>query len=137
MRSISLCNLLSMVSLTFRDCLGMWHRAFDHAKDLSEMSESYLLARDRSIAVEQLRTWRMRVFQLRGPSMQADLFKQRSQRLKLRLMLRIWKDRLKSKSADNDTDSLSSLAASDRAHTAPITPRRSTRRYLWRNTYSR
>ena len=70
--------------------------------------------------------------------MQADFFKQRSQRLKLRLMLRIWRDKLRAKNAsDVDSTKSSVVGDSDRAHTAPVTPRRSTRRYLWRNLNSR
>lgn len=80
----------------------------------------------------------MRLFQLRGPAMQADLFKQRSQRLKLRLLLRIWREKAVAKKAsDVDTTTSSTIDTSDRAHTAPITPKRSTRRHLWRNLNSR
>ena len=76
----------------------------------------------------------MRLFQLRGPAMQADMFKHRSQRLKLRLILRIWREKTHTQKELDDT---TTIEGSDRAHTAPITPKRSTRRYLWRNLHSR
>ena len=69
--------------------------------------------------------------------MQADMFKQRSQRLKLRLILRIWREKTHSQKGSDDTTKTSTIGGSDRAHTAPITPERSTRRYLWRNLNSR
>ena len=79
----------------------------------------------------------MRLFQLRGPALQADMFKQRSQRLKLRLILRIWREKTHTQKESDDTRKISTIGGLDRAHTAPITPKRSTRRYLWRNLNSR
>ena len=79
----------------------------------------------------------MRLFQLRGPAMQADMFKHRSQRLKLRLILRIWREKTHTQKESDDTTKSSMIEGLDRAHTAPITPKRSTRRFLWRNLNSR
>jgi hypothetical protein len=105
-----------------------------------QLSNEQVDLRNHLLAMQLIRTWRMRIFQLRGAAMQAELFKQRSQRLKLRLMLRIWKGKSKEHGATDqevDTTTLSQIGNSDRAHTAPLTPKRSTRRYAWRNLHSR
>jgi len=115
-----------------------WRALYCRLSDLSDAAEDYVQNHTEVKAAQCLRTWRMRIFQLRGPAMQADLFNQRSKRLKLRLMFRIWREKLKSKDlSDNELSNSVSNGLPDRAHTAPLTPTRSTRRYLWRNLNSR
>jgi hypothetical protein len=118
--------------------LAVWRTGLNQVNELEDISEDYISVRNRNVAAQHLRSWRMHIFQLRGPAMQSDLFRQRSERLKLRLMLRLWRQKLKAKHMpDMDSNEMTTIENTDRAHTAPITPRRSTRRYAWRNTYSR
>jgi len=121
-----------------RSQLGMWREALGRVDELSGILDGFLLDQDEDMAKECLRIWRLRIFQLRGKTMQAELFQQRSARLKLRLVFRIWRDKLKAvHTTETQSTSVSTIELSDRAHTAPITPHRSTRRYLWRNLNSR
>jgi hypothetical protein len=121
-----------------RDVFHNWRTSYGRLSDLSNVSEDYALSRTELNATQYLRTWRMRIFQLRGLAMQAELFSQRSERLKSRLLFRIWMKKLKSKDlSDNEPSSSVRNGTSDRAHTAPLTPKRSTRRNLWRNLNSR
>ena len=69
--------------------------------------------------------------------MQAAMFKQRSQKFKLRVMLRIWRDKVIVQRTEAIDPTRLTAVGGDRAHTAPITPIRSTRKYLWRNLNSR
>jgi len=103
------------------------------------LAHGYMEDRNHLTLMQHLRVWRMRVLQLKGPQMQAHLFLQRSQRLKIRFILRAWRERLKLKRVTlEDNFALSGTHEHpDRAHTAPITPTRSTRRLLWRNLNSR
>jgi hypothetical protein len=115
-----------------------WRVLIGRLNYLSDIADEYSTHRDESNSAQFLRTWRMRIFQLRGPAMQAELFNQRSKRLKLRLILRSWREKLRLKTAvDSDMTEQSLTDRSDRAHTAPITPNRSTRRHLWRTLNSR
>lgn len=102
--------------------------------ELSDVLDDYLLLRAENALSKHLRVWRMRIFQLRGPGMQADLFSQRSQRLKLRLVLRIWKD--KAVARKDPDDSINSLVSDNsmRAHTAQFTLRRPSRKHMLLNT---
>jgi hypothetical protein len=79
----------------------------------------------------------MRVFQFRGHNMQAEMFKQRSQKLQLRVMVRIWRDKVIVQRTESIDPARLIADGGDRAHTAPITPKRSTRKYLWRTLNSR
>lgn len=115
-----------------------WRVLLGRLNNLSDIADEFSANHDESNATQFLRTWRMRIFQLRGPAMQAELFNQRSKRLKLRLIFRSWREKLKSKMPHNSDMTERSLSdRSDRAHTAPLTPDRSTRRYLWRTLNSR
>jgi len=116
----------------------MWREALCRVDELSEILDDFLLDQDEDMTKEYLRIWRLRIFQLRGKTMQAELFQQRSGRLKLRLIFRIWRDKVRAvHTTDIQSTRSSTIELSDRAHTAPITPHRSTRRYLWRNLNSR
>lgn len=115
-----------------------WRALLGRLNNLSDIADEYSMIRDESNAAQFLRTWRMRIFQLRGPAMQAELFNQRSKRLKVRLVFRSWREKLKSKRPlQIDMTEQSLTDRSDRAHTAPLTPNRSTRRHLWRTLNSR
>jgi Sfi1 spindle body protein len=115
-----------------------WTASIIRLRQLEDMLDDYAMARNEDTATQHLRVWRMRLFQLRGPAMQADLFNKRSQHLKLRLLLRIWREKERArKTSSTDLTIPMTTEASDRAHTAPITPNRSTRRYLWRHLNSR
>ena len=115
-----------------------WRVLLSRLLNLSDIADEFSANRDESNAAQFLRTWRMRIFQLRGPAMQAELFNQRSKRLKLRMIFRSWREKLNSKMPlDSDMTERSLTNRSDRPHTAPLTPNRSTRRYLWRTLNSR
>jgi len=123
--------------ILYSNCYRKWKMAFGRIMDLSDHFNDHLLVRNQILAMQLLRAWRMRLFQLRGPTMQADLFKQRSERLKLRLILRIWREKTSAKKGLDEENTISTLEDSDKAHTAPVTPKRSTRRLLWRTLNSR
>lgn len=133
-RYVEIENLL----IIYRDGYRLWRIAYDRLIILSDILDDYLFVQSQTAAIQYLRVWRMRYFQLRGAAMQADLFKQRSNRLKLRLVLRMWHHKVKAKTEENvDTTGLLAVESPDRAHTAPLTPGRSTRRLLWRTLNSR
>ena len=119
-----------------RSQLGMWREALNRVDELSGILTDFLLVQGDDLVRECLRAWRLRIFQLRSKSMQAELFKKRSERLKFRLFFKIWRDKIRQvHTTDIQGTRSSTIELSDRAHTAPITPQnyRSTRRYLWRN----
>lgn len=70
--------------------------------------------------------------------MQADLFANRSQRLKLRLVFRIWREKTIAKMAVRDDRTIERTSDNlDKARTARIIPNRPTGRYIWRNLRNR
>ena len=93
-----------------------WRVLLGRLINLSDIADEFSANRDESNAAQFLRTWRMRIFQLRGPAMQAELFNQRSKRLKLRMIFRSWREKLNSKMPiDSDMAELSLTDRSDRA----------------------
>jgi Sfi1 spindle body protein len=102
---------------------------------LAEVAMNHSHERDQQRMSRSLRTWRMRVFQLRGPEMQAHRFYERSQRLKLRVVFRIWRVKASLRNVAPNTPSVF-FNTPDQAHTAPVIPSRSTRRLMWRSLNS-
>lgn len=126
------CDSYYRCSLLVREHLIRWRAVCSEIRQLQDVAGDHLFLRNHVLLAQHLRAWRMRLLQLKGPQMQALLFIQRSQRLQLRLMLRLWKNKLRIKREIQDSSVLS-----DRAHTAPITPTRSTRRLIWGSLHSR
>jgi hypothetical protein len=101
-------------------------RSQRHCRELESAASSAQHAHYYFLARRSLMRWHAE---------QADLFNQRSRRLKMRLVLRMWKEKVAARKIIDDSLSSSVLEDSIRAHTAPITPR-PTRRHLWRNINS-